>query len=90
MDLPYFKCGESWTNILHDEVCYIPENNGLDKELIFTKQEFIDMCDGDELKAEMLFSICNWASPNTELIQWDEEDDKELEELRAKRSGGNE
>ena len=86
MNLQYFKSGESWKDILYDDICYIPENNDMDKELIFTKQEFIDLCDGDELKAEMLFSMCDWASPNTELIQWDEDDDRALEELRKERT----
>lgn len=86
MNLDYFKSGESWENISNDEVCYIQENNDMDKDSIYTKSEIIELCGGDGLKAEIVFELLNWQSPSTILGEWDDDDNAALEELRAERS----
>jgi hypothetical protein len=65
-----------------DEICYVPEN-AEDDDDGFSRNDFIDLCNGDELKAEIIFDLCEWEFPSTILDQWDEEDDEALEELRA-------
>lgn len=69
--------GEYDMEDLRDEDCDI-ENSG-----IWTRNDFIAACDGDEIKATELFGLCKWASPWTELDQWDEDDDVALEEMRS-------
>lgn len=85
MNIDYFKSGETWNSILSDEICYIQENNDMCKDCIYTKGELVEMCGGDELKAEVVFGLLSWQSPSAVLGEWDEDDDKALEELREDR-----
>lgn len=85
MNLDYFKSGETWNSILNDEICYVQENNDMCKDCIYTKGELVEMCGGDELKAEVVFGLLSWQSPSAVLGEWDEDDDKALEELREDR-----
>ena len=44
-----------------DKVCYVPElfDEG------YTRQDFLDMCYGQEEMADMLFEMVDWQSPET-------------------------
>lgn len=44
-----------------DQVCYVPElfDEG------YTRQDFLDMCNGQEEMADMLFEMVDWQSPET-------------------------
>lgn len=76
----YFK-DEKIYNDQPTQICYIPEHaDGEDDQ--FTKNDFTEMCEGDQIKAEIIFSLCTWQSPYTVLEEWDEEDDAELQELK--------
>lgn len=68
-----------------DRVCYVPENWDFDDGPGITGNDIIDLCAGDKLKAEVLFSQCDWAYPSTVLDQWDEEDMEDLERIRKQR-----
>lgn len=84
-NIPYFKQKGEWDDFYPDEIIYVPEYNICSKEYVFTKQDLINECDGDELKAELLFYRLEWQCPNTELESWDEEDEAELEQIRKER-----
>jgi hypothetical protein len=49
----------------------------------YSRQSFIDLCDGDVVKARMVWERCSWMQPDTVLDQWDEDDDEELERRKA-------
>lgn len=34
-----------------------------DESDFWTRNDFVDLCEGDELKAEMVFGMCSWESP---------------------------
>ncbi|MPM06321.1 hypothetical protein SDC9_52620 [bioreactor metagenome] len=86
MVFDYFKSRELFET-KPDEVCYIPENNEGDIEDRYTRNDIVEMCDGDELKADIVFDLLSWEYPGCILDQWDEEDDEALEELRRERNG---
>ena len=48
------------------KVCYIPElhDGG------YTRQDFLDMCGGNEVVAAELFDMVDWQSPETLLEEW--------------------
>lgn len=69
-----------------DRVCYVPENWDFEEDGPgITGQDIIDLCDGDKLKAQMVFELCDWQHPSTVLGEWDHDDDVALEELRDKQ-----
>jgi hypothetical protein len=43
-----------------------------------SRQDFIDLCEGDEIKAKVIFDLCSWEHPETQLDQWDDHDDEAL------------
>ena len=43
----------------------------------------MELCGGDQLKAEMIFSLCDWQHPSTLISEWGPENDTALEEKRA-------
>ena len=67
-----------------DRVCYIPENWDFDDGPGITANDIISLCEGDRLKARMVFELCDWQYPSTILGEWDQDDELALEELRAK------
>jgi len=67
-------------------VCYVPENWNFEDGPGITGQEIVDLCDGDHLKAEMVFNLCDWQFPSTILDEWDREDNAALEVLRTGRA----
>lgn len=62
-----------------DWVCYTPANWNFENGLGITGQEFIDMCNGDALKALMIFSLCEWQHPSAVLEEWNQDDEAALE-----------
>lgn len=44
-----------------DKVCYVPELS----DEGYTRQDFLDMCNGQEDVAAMLFEMVDWQSPET-------------------------
>ena len=74
-----FKNYGAWEEIGPDEVIYIPEysyKEEIDIEGIYSKQDFIDLCNGDTDRAYTLFDMVDWQSPETLLmeIEMEEED----------------
>lgn len=67
-----------------DRVCYIPENWDFADGRGITANDIILLCKGDQLKARMVFELCDWQFPSTILGEWDHADELALEELRAK------
>lgn len=69
-----------------DEVVYIPEYGfpqngkyaGTREECdVFTRKDFLELCDGNEEKALDLFTGCNWQFPTTLLDEWDADDEEQ-------------
>lgn len=53
-----------------DKVCYIPELS----DSLYTRQDFLDMCNGQEDIADRIFEAVDWQHPETYLEeQWAEE-----------------
>ena len=44
-----------------DKVCYVPELS----DSTYTRNDFLDMCNGQEEFATMLFEMVDWQSPET-------------------------
>ena len=44
-----------------DKVCYVPELS----DSTYTRNDFLDMCNGQEEFAAMLFEMVDWQSPET-------------------------
>lgn len=83
-DFSYYKDHEVYTNE-SETVCYIPENaESIDD--CYSRNDFIKLCGGDEIKAHMVFDICSWEHPATVLSQWDSEDENALEQERRTRN----
>lgn len=81
--ISYMKSYDAWERD-PDGVCYIPENNEGDPDDCYTKNDFINLCDGDEIKAKIVFDLCSWEHPECILDQWDEEDEEDLLELKER------
>lgn len=60
-----FKDEEAFLNSL-DKPCYVPEYG----EDIYTKQDFLDICEGNEELAKELFYSVNWQHPTTLFDEW--------------------
>ncbi len=78
-----------WNPEYPDDIIYIPENayeyyydeddnEPIDREQAFSMQDFIDLCDGDIVKAKKLFDIVDWQFPTTELDEWERMDKYEV------------
>lgn len=65
-----FKDEEAFLNSL-DKPCYVPEYG----EDIYTKQDFLDICGGNEELAKELFYSVNWQHPTTLFDEWVEHDE---------------
>lgn len=55
-------------------------NNPYQAKKGYTRQDFLDLCEGNVEDAEMLFECCEWTSPETVLAEWDESDWSEWNE----------
>lgn len=66
-----------------DRVCYVPENWDFDDGPGYTANDFLMLCDGDHVKAEIVFSLCDWQHPSTVLGEWDEDDELALQDLKS-------
>ena len=66
-----FKDEEAYLDKEHpDKVCYIPELS----DSLYTRQDFLDMCNGQEDIADRIFEAVDWQHPETYLEeQWAEE-----------------
>lgn len=66
-----FKDEEAYLDKEHpDKVCYIPELS----DSLYTRQDFLDMCNGQEDIADRIFEAADWQHPETYLEeQWAEE-----------------
>ena len=53
-----------------DKVCYIPELS----DDCYTRNDFLEMCSGQEKLAEMLFYILDWQTPSSALEEVSLED----------------
>lgn len=88
IDFDYFKSKEIF-DTFPDKVCYIPECNEGDETDRYTKNDILRLCDGDELKAEIVFAMLSWEHPEMVLDSWDEDDESELEIIRKERNLSN-
>lgn len=79
-----------------DHICYISEycyGDALADDYVFdemdfwTRNDFVDLCEGDEVKAAMVFGMCSWESPGAILDQWDKDDEEALNNERANYNG---
>lgn len=77
---PLYKDWKKWA---HDPnaVCYVGAHVD-DPSDCWTKNAIIAACDGDEVKAEIVFDLCEWESPYTVLASWDDEDEAALDEIK--------
>lgn len=61
-------------------VCYVPENWD---EFVdgkgWTREDFLQMCDGDAEKAARVFDECEWQSPETVLDELEREEEEDLD-----------
>lgn len=69
-------------------ICYISDpGEPFEWRHCYTRADFLDAAQGDLDKAEMLFEICTWESPWTVADQFNEDDERELQERKqAKRA----
>lgn len=82
---PGFKDGYIYDNF-PDKVCYIPENWDFDEDGPgITANDILEMCDGDKLKADIVFDMCEWEHPNTILVDWGKEQEAVLVEALSKK-----
>lgn len=51
----------------------------------YIRQDFLELCQGDALKAEIVFSLSNWQHPPTILAEWDPDDEERLRDLKEER-----
>lgn len=49
-----------------DRVCYVPELS----DSTYTRQEFLNLCDGNEEMADELFDNCDWQHPESLIEDW--------------------
>lgn len=60
-----------------DAVCYVPESS----DILYTKQDFLDICNGQRDIADYVFGAVDWQHPETYLDElWNE---KELAECKC-------
>lgn len=70
---PGFKDGEIYDKF-PDQVCYIPEYWNFDEDGPgITANDILEMCDGNKMKADVVFDLCEWAHPNTILLEWNDD-----------------
>lgn len=76
-----------WDNGNPTDIIYIPEY-GYDRdgeqcyvvrENAYSKEDFIDLCDGNEKKAAYIFEVVDWQFPESFYNEVDWEDDVESE-----------
>lgn len=94
-----YKSSLDWDEMDNDEIIYIPTDaymiapSGLPRTHIdkiedaFTKQSFIDLCDGDEQKAKQIFELADGAYPDDVLYEFDDDNEYQFMvdcELRTK------
>lgn len=66
-----FKDEEAYCDKEHPErVCYIPELS----DSLYTRQNFLDMCNGQPEIADLVFEMVDWQHPETYLDEQDEEE----------------
>ncbi len=65
-----------------DAICYIPESADTPTEG-YSRNDIVRMCDGDDLKAQMVFDLLEWQSPSAVLGEWDIDDEEALANFRA-------
>jgi len=68
----YYKNGTDWDKMLLDELAY-REESAEDEDKGYTKQELINLCNGKEQTAKVLFDMLSWQSPYTLLDEWERE-----------------
>jgi hypothetical protein len=87
-----WKTDKEFENLSDDEVCYVPEI--CDEDLqdegsgeVYTKGDFLDLCNGNYKRAKELFESCDWASPSTVKYEndlydiWSDSEEEGEEEL---------
>jgi len=80
---------KSWSNFekYPERICYIPENWDFETDGDgYSGQDILDLCDGDPIKARMIFSLCSWQHPSTVLGEWDSDDDFALLEAHREEA----
>lgn len=60
-----FKDEEAYKNY-PDRVCYVPELS----DITYTRQDFLNLCDGNVEMADELFDNCDWQHPESLLEDW--------------------
>lgn len=73
-DYGLFKSGDYKT-------CYTREAPESVEDCL-TRRDFLELCGGDALKADIVFGLCDWQYPSTILAAWDEEDEAALRKLK--------
>lgn len=74
-----YKADVLFENVPNDIVIYIPEYGYTEgenptpiKDCIYTKADFINICNGNEKLAEELFEDVDWSFPETLWDEWQE------------------
>ena len=82
---PGFKSASNFSKY-PERVCYVPENWDFDNGPGCTVKDFLDLCNGDSIKAQLLFDECEWQHPSTVLDEWDQyKDELRIDEVLAER-----
>ena len=68
-----------------DRICYVPDLWGFDYGPGVKGTDILELCNGDALKAQMVFDRCDWQHPATVLAEWDLDDDLALEQTRKEQ-----
>ena len=82
---PGFKSASNFSKY-PERVCYVPENWDFDNGPGCTAKDFLELCEGDSIKASLLFDECDWQFPSTVLDEWDRyRDELRIDEVLAER-----
>ena len=60
-----------------DMPCYVPELH----DAVYTRNEFMNLCNGQEEIAERLFYEVDWQSPSTLLDEWERTGESDIWEM---------
>ena len=83
--IPGFKSASNFSKY-PERVCYVPENWDFDNGPGCTAKDFLTLCEGDPIKASLLFDECDWQHPSTVLDEWDRyRDELRMDEVLAER-----
>ena len=77
-----FKDWEAFQN-RPDAPCYVPELHNA----VYTRNDLIALCNGQEEMAEELFDQLDWQSPSTLMDEWERTGETGIREINMKGRG---